>query len=53
MDPMHRKMVLASLGSPQNSHKFDHGVSKLEIDYEDEIEREDFEVVELRRTSDA
>jgi hypothetical protein len=51
-DPMHRKMVLTSFGSPQNSQKFDYGVGKLEVYYEDELDEEEFEIVELRRTSD-
>jgi hypothetical protein len=48
-DPMHREMVLASFGSPQNSQRFDYGVSKLKIYYEDEID-EEVEIIDVGRT---
>jgi hypothetical protein len=50
-DPMRRKMVLASFGSPQRSQEFDYGFGKLEVFYEDEVGKEEYEIVDLRRTS--
>jgi hypothetical protein len=47
-DPMHRKMVLTSFGSPQKSQEFDHGVSKVEVYYEDELDMEKFEIIYLK-----
>jgi hypothetical protein len=43
---MRRKMVLASFGSPQSSQKFDYGFGKLEILYEDEVDKEECEIID-------
>jgi hypothetical protein len=51
-NPMQREMVLASFGSPQRSREFDYGFGKLEVFYEDEVDKEEYEIVDLRRTSD-
>jgi hypothetical protein len=45
-DPMRRKMVLASFGSPQHSQKFDYGFGKLEIFDEDEVDEEECEIID-------
>jgi hypothetical protein len=47
-DPMRRKMVLASFGSLEQSQsqKFDFGLGKLKVYYEDEM-TEDYEIVKL------
>jgi hypothetical protein len=50
-DPMRRKMVLASFGSPQRSQEFDYGFGKLEVFYEDDVGKEEYEIVDLRKTS--
>jgi hypothetical protein len=44
-DSMRRKMVLALFGSPERSQKFDYGLGRLEVFYEDE---EDCEIVDLK-----
>jgi hypothetical protein len=45
-DPMQRKMIISSFGSPQHSSQFDYGVGKLEIYFEDEIDKEEVEIID-------
>jgi hypothetical protein len=51
-NPMQREIVLVSFGSLQRSREFDYGFGKLEVFYEDEVDKEEYEIVDLRRTSD-
>ncbi len=48
-DPMRRKIVLASCGSPERTRRFDYGFGQLHVYYEDEVE--DAEIVHLNRDS--